>query len=142
LQHVNDHRQVVKIRIDRIGKILSLTPRIRQAHCDEFADVTHRIGRQDGLRGRLESRQPRNGSDWFDSGQIGGKKHLPTPVLRNLDFTDGGVSDGAANEGNITYTGELDIGDELATAAQKSVILFAQEPCADPKTGHRQTPEA
>jgi hypothetical protein len=57
-------------------------------------------------------------------------------LVRNVHVANAAVRDRASHEGNLARTGDAEISDILAAAAQKSVILFAQNGSPDPLVRH------
>jgi len=95
-------------------------------------------GREHRLLGDLETGQRRYRADRLHIGQIICREDNVTIALWNMNGLYPGMRQRAANEGNILQARQSDIGNELATAAQKAVILLAEEPGANALSSFRR----
>jgi hypothetical protein len=94
-------------------------------------------GREHRLLGDLETGQRRHRADRLHIGQIICREDNVTIALGNVDASDAGMRQRAANEGDILKPRKSDIGDKLAAAAQETVVLLAEEPGADALSSFR-----
>ena len=137
LQHVVDGGQLLEIERHRRRDVLGLGARRRDAHGDEFADLAHLAGGEHRLLGNLEARQPRDGADRLDAGEIRRGEDAAAIALRHVDAADQRMRQRAAHERHVLQPGETDVGDELAAAAHQPVVFLARQPRADALSGAR-----
>src|SRR5439155_4296348 len=87
------------------------------------------------LLGGYEPGQAGDRPDRHDPGEIGMGKHAVLAPGRLLDSANAGMRERAAQKLNFQHSRQPNVGDELAAAAQKPVILLARQRRADAFTG-------
>jgi len=135
LEHVMDRRQLREIDLDARRHVFGLGARRRDAHGDQFADMAYLSSRQHRLLGGLESRKPGHGPDRLYAHEVFGDEHAVADVGRDADRLDAAVGEGAPVERDVHHPWPPDVADELAAAAQETVVLLAQQTRADPLSG-------
>src|SRR5205814_6467540 len=115
---------------DRIGEVLGLGARSRDAHGDQLADLAHLAGGEHRLLGGLEALEAGDGADRLYVFQVfSGKDGL---VIALRYFSDKSVGDRRAHEGDLEHSRKADVGDVLALAEQEASVFLSRKAGADP----------
>ena len=130
-EHIVNRGQFLEVEPHKRSDILGFGPRRRDAHRDQFADLTHLAGSQDRLIRGFEALHARNGADRTDALQVVGDEDAIPNGWGDVDRLDPGVGERATHERDVLHVRQPDVADILAAAAQETIVLLAKDRSAD-----------
>ena len=146
LFQIDDGRQRIELDRDVVERVLGEIAALRQHHRQGFADVTHLVLGQRHLRALVEDgaldrrrRDEKRTRSPILAEIVGGVDRNDTLARarrRNVDRTQTGVGDVAAEEGRIQHPGKLDIVDEQRLPAQQPRVFVATDRSAEISRRH------
>ena len=125
--------QFLDIRGQRIGQILRFGPVGSQAGGDAFAGEADLVRGERMMVSGFEARHRRFDSDRIDARQVGRGVDPIIHTFGYLDPAQPAMRVGAAQEGDVQGSRDIDVGDVHSLAAQKPLVLLARQGGADPE---------
>src|ERR1700730_18814262 len=98
--------------------------------------MAHFFARKHRLQRRFEAWERSIGSDRLHADEISGDEDVVAERRRNLDRSDPGMGDRAAQERHILHARQAKIADELSFSAEVTVVFLARQPRPDALTAH------
>ncbi len=146
LFQIDDRRQRIELDRDVVERVLGEIAALRQNHRQRFADVTHLVLGERHLRALIEDdaldrrrRHEKRAGRPILAEIVGGVDRddaLARARRGNVDRTQPGVGDVAAQEGRIQHPGKLDVVDEQRLPAQQPRVLVATDRSAEISRRH------
>src|SRR5262249_43847373 len=115
----------------RVGKVLRLRARRRDAGGNGFADIPHLLRGQRRIARNLEAGHLRHRAHLGEARKVTRGEDASAGIGRNRETPDPRMAGGAADEGHVMRMGKLHVGNELPAPAQVACVLLAQKRRAD-----------
>src|SRR6516165_1368867 len=121
----------------RLGKVLRLGARRRDAGGNGFAHISHLLRGQRRIARNLEAGHLRHRAHLGEARKVTRGEDASAGIGRDHDTPDARVGVRAADEGHVLRMGKLYVGNELPAPAQVARVLLAQKRRADVRGGVR-----